>query len=87
MKELDECDIEKIEAIMESHGGTLRNAIDSIDNYTYYSGMTLIDVAYELVEECCELSDFAKQYFDYEAFARDLGCDGYTETTNGVICK
>lgn len=87
LKELDECDIEKIEAIMESRGGTLRNAIDSIDNYTYYSGMTLIDVAYELVEECYDLPDFAKQYFNYEAFARDLGYDGYTETTNGVICK
>lgn len=87
LKELDEYDIEKIEAIIEAYDGTLRDAIDSIDNYTYYSGMTLIDVAYELVEECYELSDFAKQYFDYEAFARDLGYDGYTETTNGVICK
>lgn len=86
LEKLDEYDVEKIEAIMEAHGETLRNALDNIDNYTYYSGMTLEDVAYELVEECYELSDFAKQYFDYKAFARDLGCDGYTETNNGVIC-
>lgn len=86
LENLDEDDVEKIEAIMEAHGETLRNAFDNIDNYTYYSGMTLEDVAYELVEESYELSDFAKQYFDYEAFARDLGYDGYIETTNGVIC-
>lgn len=86
LEKLDEYDVEKIEAIMEAHGETLRNALDNIDNYTYYSGMTLEDVAYELVEECYELSDFAKRYFDYEAFARDLGYDGYTETNNGVIC-
>lgn len=86
LENLDEYDVEKIEAIMEAHGETLRNVLDNIDNYTYYSGMTLEDVAYELVEECYELSDFAKQYFDYEAFARDLGYDGYIETTNGVIC-
>ena len=24
-------------------------------------------------------------YFDYNAFARDLKFDGYTETSNGVI--
>lgn len=87
LKHLDEDDIEKIEAIIEADGGTLRDAIDEIDDYTYYSGMTLEDVAYELVEECYELPEFAKRYFDYEAFARDLGYDGYTETTNGVICK
>lgn len=87
LKRLDEDDIEKIEAIIEADGGTLRDAIDEIDDYTYYSGMTLEDVAYELVEECYELPEFAKRYFDYEAFARDLGYDGYTETTNGVICK
>lgn len=86
LEKLDEYDVEKIEAIMEAHGETLRNALDNIDNYTYYSGMTLEDVAYKLVEECYELSDFAKRYFDYEAFARDLGYDGYTETNNGVIC-
>ena len=86
LEKLDEYDVEKIEAIMEAHGETLRNALDNIDNYTYYSGMTLEDIAYELVEECYELSDFAKRYFDYKAFARDLGYDGYTETNNGVIC-
>ena len=30
------------------------------------------DYAYEIVEECYDLPEFAKTYFDYSAFARDL---------------
>lgn len=56
------------------------------ENYTFYEGMTMEDVAYEIVEECYELPEIAQRYFDYAAFARDLGFDGYTETSSGVIC-
>lgn len=56
------------------------------ENYTFYEGMTLEDVAYEIVEECYNLPEIAQRYFDYAAFARDLGFDGYSETSNGVIC-
>lgn len=38
------------------------------------------DFAYQMVEECYDLPDFAKTYFDYEKFARDLFlCDYYFE--------
>ena len=87
LEALDECDLEKLEAILEAYGGSLENALDNIDDYTYYANMTLEDVAYEIVEDCYDLPDFALQYFDYAAFARDLGFDGYTETENGVICR
>ena len=30
------------------------------------------DFAYEIIEECYDLPEFAKTYFDYEKFARDL---------------
>lgn len=56
------------------------------ENYTFYQGMTLEDVAYELVEECYNLPEIAQRYFDYAAFTRDLELDGYTETSSGVIC-
>ncbi len=56
------------------------------ENYTFYKGMTLEDVAYELVEECYNLPEIAQRYFDYAAFARDLRFDGYAETSSGVIC-
>ena len=85
LESFDEYDLEKIGAIIEGCGIALQDAIDNIDDYTYYSGKTLEDVAYEIVEECYDLPEFALRYFDYEAFARDLDYDGYTETTNGVI--
>lgn len=38
------------------------------------------DYAYEIVDECYELPEFAKTYFDYEKFARDLFmCDYWFE--------
>lgn len=84
LDELDEYDLEKVEAIFEAYSSDIKSAIENIDNYTYYSGMSLDDLAYELVEEI-NLPEFAERYFDYDAFARDLELDGYTETSNGVI--
>ena len=47
--------------------------------------MDLVDVAYSIVEDCYNLPENIERYFDYEAFARDLGFDGYTETDYGTI--
>lgn len=87
LEALDEYDLEKLEAILEADGGSLENALDDIDDYTYYSGMTLEEVAEEIVNDCYDLPDFALRYFDFAAFARDLSFDGYTETENGVIYR
>jgi len=35
------------------------------------------DFARELIEERGDLTDFVKQYFDYESYARDLFCGDY----------
>ena len=86
LESLDEYDLEKLEAILESDGGSLENALENIDCYEYYSNTTLENLAYEFVEEM-NLPEFSQRYFDYEAFARDLGFDGYTETENGVIYR
>lgn len=54
----------------------------------FYRNKTLLDVAYEIMDECYDLEKMLgnlSSYFDYAAFARDLSCDGYTETSNGVI--
>lgn len=87
LESLDEYELEKLESILEADGGSLENALDNIDDYTYYANMTLEDVAYEIVDECYDLPEIAQRYFDYTAFARDLGYDGYTETENGVIYR
>lgn len=86
LESLDEYDLEKLEAILEAEGGSLENALENIDYYEYYGNTTLEDLAYEFVEGM-NLPDIALRYFDYEAFARDLGFDGYTETENGVIYR
>ena len=86
LESLDEYDLEKLGAILESDGGSLENALENIDCYEYYSNTTLENLAYEFVEEM-NLPEFAQRYFDYEAFTRDLGYDGYTETENGVIYR
>ena len=48
--------------------------------------MTREDYAREVIEQCYELSDFALNYFDYAAFARDLFNDGYKFLDGFVFC-
>ena len=73
-------------AYMEAQGGDLEYALDNYDDSTFYPEMDLEDVAHDIIEECYDLPEIAERYFDYKAFARDLGYDGYTETEYGVIC-
>ena len=54
----------------------------------FYRNMTMLDVAYELIDECYDLEKMLgrlSSYFDYAAFARDLSYDGYIETEYGVL--
>lgn len=80
-------DGEVIAAIIDAEGCALETALDIYDQGRYVNYLhceTLKDLAFELVEEM-DLPEFAYRYFDYEAFARDLRFDGYTETSYGVI--
>ena len=84
---LDEWDQKEIAAAMEAFGYTFTEAYDRQQRgcFIFYAGQDLEEVAEELINECYDLPEFALRYFDYEAFARDLGFDGYTETSYGVI--
>ena len=86
LADLDGYDLEKLAAIVEEQTDDVEIALEQMDRCTYYPGMTLEEVAEQIVDECYNLPEFALRYFDYEAFARDLSFDGYHETTNGVIC-
>ena len=79
--------LEVLQAIAEASGGSIGEVLEvyNKDCYQFYQGMDLTDVAEEFVNECYNLPDFALRYFDFEAFGRDLGFDGYTETSKGVI--
>ena len=78
---------ELIQAITESYTSDIDRVIEILenDNYVFYENMTLEEVAEELVDQCYNLPEIAQRYFDYSAFARDLGFDGYCETSTGVI--
>lgn len=76
---------ELVKAIMEATGDSLEDALTRTDEAIFYENMTLKEVAYEIVNDCYNLPEFALRYFDYEAFGRDLRYDGYTEVDNGVI--
>lgn len=82
----DKGDGDWLAAYMEVQGGELEYAIEHYEDSVFYPGMSLEDVAYDIVENCYDLPEIAQRYFDYEAFARDLGFDGYTETEHGTIC-
>jgi antirestriction protein len=88
--DLDDDDLKEIAAAIEAFGYGFAQAMELQQNgdFSFYPGQDLEDVAYDLVEECYftkDTPDIFKQYFDYKAFARDLGFDGYTETQYGVI--
>lgn len=55
------------------------NIIQNGDYIIYYDCDDMIDVAYQIVEECGYLNGIPEaiaRYFDYEAFGRDLEIDG-----------
>ena len=85
---LEEWEAEEIAAAIEAYGYSFDEAMDRQQRgcFIFYRGQDLEEVAEEIINDCYDLPEFALRYFDYEAFARDLSFDGYTETKYGVIC-
>ena len=88
---LDEWEAEEIAAAVEAYGYTFAEAYERQQRgcFIFYRGMDMEEVAEEIVNECYftrDTPDILTRYFDYEAFARDLSFDGYTDTKYGVIC-
>lgn len=85
---LDDYEQEKLQAITVV-ADNFKDALKIYERgtYTYYSGMTLEDVAEELVDDGCfgDIPDSIRYYIDYSAIARDLSFDGYTEAENGTL--
>ena len=87
LDDLDEWDQKEIAAAMEAFGYSFQEAYDRQQRgcFIFFAGQDLEEVAEEIINDCYDLPEFALRYFDYEAFARDLSFDGYTETSYGVI--
>ena len=89
---LEDWEQKEIAAAIEAFGYGFMEAMDKQQRgcFTFYEGMDLEEVAEQLIEECYftkDTPDIFTRYFDYAAFARDLGFDGYCETEHGVICE
>jgi len=90
LADLEDYEVEEIAAVIEAFGYSLQEAkeLQAQGSIILYRMMDLSDVAEELVEDCYftkDTPDIFRTYFDYEAFGRDLGFDGYTETSWGVV--
>ena len=90
LEALEDWEQKEIAAAIEAFGYDFMEAMDKQQRgcFTFYEGMDLEDVAEELLNECYltkDTPDIFTRYFDYTAIARDLGFDGYYETTHGVI--
>lgn len=93
IEKISDLDYKTLEAfsawISISHHDIASDDIDSLfesfeDDYQgYYSNEE--DFAYQIIDECYDLSDFVKSYFDYDSFARDLFMSDYTYENGHVF--
>ena len=86
---LKEYEKEAFAAMIEGLSFFPEEALERIESgdYAFYSGASLKDVAYALVEEGCfgGIPENIAKYIDYDSIAYDLEIDGYIETSKGVI--
>lgn len=86
---LDDFDLTELQAILESEGSDIFEAMEVLENknYSFYYGCDLEAVAEMFVDEGFfgEIPRAIENYIDFEKIARDLKFDGYIQTSNGVI--
>lgn len=89
---LEDYEQDAVTAVIEAHGYDLVEALDIVEEgrYTLYSDCnSLEDLAQEFFDEGCfgdtEAMGKLVNYIDFERLGRDLGYDGYTETSKGVV--
>lgn len=64
-----------LEWLVNDIGKGFEDAIKLVDDVCLFKG-SASDYAYELIDDCYDLPDFAKAYFDYDKFGRDLEIGG-----------
>lgn len=86
LDELDDDEAETVKAYLECESNDIEEAIEALPRCAFYQNTTLEDMAQEDVE-AMNLPEIALRYFDYEAYARDMNCNGYTEVNGGVFYR
>jgi antirestriction protein len=88
---LEEYEREALGAIIEATSYDTQECLEILQDgdYQYYSGVDLTELAEQMVDDGLfgDQKDMGNlvNYIDYERLGRDLGYDGYTVVTNGVI--
>ena len=72
---MTECDADILNCLC-NNGYDAKEALESLDDCrVYYDCYNMSDVAYEVASECGyldEMPEHLRNYFDFEAFGRDL---------------
>ena len=86
LEDIDEYDNELLFALM-ADGDELEEAIDTVEDgaATFYSDMTLEDLAEQFVDEGVFTFEFLMKFIDFEALGETLSDDGYIEVNDGVL--
>ena len=85
---LDEWELEIVEAYMECCYDDVFSAIDALDSCIWYPNMTLEELAEELLTEDLNYAgvpDWVYSYIDFKKYACDLSFDNYYEVNDGVL--
>lgn len=91
-KKLEKVDEDVIIAIEEAYTSNLTECFEIYDkeDYIFYAGMTVDEVAHEYAEEYVgmvrdsQVRDWVLRYLDYDKLERDLSFE-MSETSTGVI--
>ena len=89
LEDLDEEQKDAVHAYTECVDDDIDRAVETVTNgdyRVYYDCNDMADVAYEVVQECGYLDQMPenlRNYFDYEAFGRDLDIEGTFTYYNG----
>ena len=80
-------DEDTVEALMDYYDGDIAETISALRNYdiNFYPNVDLAELAEQFVDDGMFSNETLLQYIDFEALGRDLGFDGYKETSNGVL--
>ena len=86
LEDIDEYDNGLLFALM-ADGDELDVAMDTIEEgaATFYSDMTLEDLAEQYVDEDVFSSEFLMKFIDFKALGEALANDGHTEVNDGVL--
>jgi len=87
LEDMDDYDQHKLLYLINHSGHERKEALESYEDVEFYQGQSLEDLAGDFVDEGLygDVPDKIKPYIDYEKLGKDLGFDGYNETSEGVF--